>query len=131
VDAKQALAYIEDCSDVPRVDRSREVQEWREAWGIARDALRAQVTAEEASKRKRPTLEEIERGVRAAGDFFRAGIPSTRVTPSLCEHGADILKAVREVIVPRLRRAAFERAHVQCISPAESGELLRALGEEP
>ena len=97
---------------------------------IAREALREKVEREKANKPKRPSLEEIEGMLRSQGDGYPNGFNVA---------AADIIKALREKVVPALLKAEtgcieiegshFGKNNFDLLMEWAS-KLLRALGEE-
>jgi hypothetical protein len=100
-------------------------------------AAKRELEREEKAPRRR--LEELEEATRAASfKILPATYPdSDKAACRLYDRlhqAADILKALREVVIPGLR-SSYEMARAMCkdMDPIEikAGNLLRALGEEP
>ena len=119
--AEEALELVDQVPIVPLA-----IMPTTEAWRVAREALREKVVRagqEKQEKPKRPTLEELERYLRCPGG---AAIPDEcRVKSSAA---ADILKAVREDLVPWLRDAWRQHPSFFYRGKTAAG-CLRTLGE--
>lgn len=96
-------------------------------------AAKKQLAAEEAQKPKRASLEEIEANLRECATRILTPPGSMAwIYQVEVRAAADILKALRETVVPWLRDARHYEIRSGSISLRIAAEdMLRALGEEP